>query len=169
MELDAATFRSIVRHLLPRPSLSPAEAVAIAQLAELATDVDLNEMSSELTLLRQVRRRVCELAGVAPESVPAPTPLPIDDEERRAWIARLAPQLTSPGTGALAYVLVYLCTVGDLAIEPVETSFVDQLEDALGLDHERASDLVARVTEMLTPEVDAEAPGARLDEPTLRH
>jgi len=168
MELDATTFDTIATHLLPRGArLTPDEATAIAQLAELATDVDFDEMSSELALRRQIQGHVCRLAGISPDRVPPPTPLPLDDEERRAWIARLAPQITTPGAGALAYVLVYLCTVGDLALEPVETSFVDELEEALGLDHERASDLVARVTEMITPDVGEELAAPPGDEPTL--
>jgi hypothetical protein len=152
MELDAITFRTLAKQLLPpRSTLSADEATAVVQIAELAIGVDLEEGAEELALLRQVKRHVCAIGGISPDDVPAVSPLPLDAEERRAWCAQLAHRLDSNGARELAYVLAYLCIAGDLELAPVESSLIVDLQGALDIDNARADELVEAVAVLATP------------------
>lgn len=159
MDIDAVTFRSIVKSLLPRATtLSRDEAEAIVHVAQLAGGVDLDEDPSEVRLQRQLVSHVCTLANVTPDSIAPASPLPIDDEERRAWIVRLAKRLTTSGVAELAYVIAHLITVSDLEIAPVESVFVESLRDGLGIGRERAAELAVTISSMITPGVALAAP-----------
>lgn len=152
MELDAITFRTLAKQLLPpRSTLSADEAAAVVQIAELAVGVDLEEGAEERALLQQIKRHVCAIGGISPDDVPEVSPLPLDDEERRAWCARLARRLASRGARELAYVLAYLCIAGDLELAPVEGSLIEDLQRALDIDNARADELVEAVAELATP------------------
>ena len=157
MEIDAATFHAITNRILPATSLSAAETTALVHTAQIAGGVDLDEDASERTMRRQLERYVCTIAGIDPTSVAPASPLPIDDEERVAWAARLASALRSPGVDELAYVIAYLVTVADLQLAPVESTFVEQLREALEIDRARANDLITTVSSMITPGVGSEA------------
>ena len=153
MDLDAVTFRTIAKQLLPLHStLSPAEAIAVVQIAELAVGIDLDEDPEEHALLQQVKRHVCAIGGISPADVPAVSPLPepIDTEARHDWCWRLASQLITSGGRELAYVLAYLVIVGDLELAPVETSLIWDLQHALDISDDRAGFLVERAAEMVT-------------------
>ena len=102
-------------------------------------------------MLTQLARHVCANAGIDLDRVPPASPLPIDGEERAAWITRIASGLRTAGVRELAYVVVYLVTVADLEIAPAESAFLDQLRDALDIANDRASDIAVTVSSMLTP------------------
>lgn len=158
MDIDAATFRAIAKRLLPRDrALSADEATAIVQLLQLVIGADLDEVADERQLLPRLTRYVSALGGIDPEGVPPVSPLPLDAEERTIWVQRLARQLVSTGPCELAYVLSYLLAIGDLEVAPVELTLIDELQRALGIDDDRASDLVATVSAMVTPEAEPEA------------
>lgn len=152
MELDAITFRTLAKQLLPpRSTLSTGEATAVIQIAELAVGVDLEEDTEEHALLQQVKRHVCAIGGIVSDDVPEVSPLPLDGEERRAWCARLARPLVTNGGRELAYVLAYLCVVGDLELAPVEGSLIYDLQHALDISDARSDELVEMAAELATP------------------
>jgi hypothetical protein len=157
MDLDAVSFRTIAKQLLPaRTTLSPDEAIAVVQIAELAAGVDLDEDLEEYTLLQQVKRHVCSIGGISPDDVPEVSPLPMDGEERRAWSIGLATELVNTGARELAYVLAYLVMVGDLALTALESSLMRDLQHALEITNERASLIVQNAAEILTPGAESE-------------
>jgi hypothetical protein len=150
MQIDATAFRSIVS-AVPGGSLLAADGRTIVQIAELAAGVDLDDDADERILLDAMSQHVCASAGIARESVPAVSPLPLDDEERIAWVCALATQLTTTGARELAYVVAYLLAASDLELAPVESVFLGELREALSIPEERASDLLGTVTEIVTP------------------
>jgi hypothetical protein len=165
MNIDATTFRLIGRGLLQREvtrttPLTADEAIAIVQLGYLASGADLEDDSDEVALREQIGRHICALAEIAFESVPSPSPLPIDTEERMAWLAKLGGKLTAPGTRELAYVVVYLLAIGDLELAPVESDLLTDLQRVLAISDERARELVADAAAKVTPGVGEGAGGA---------
>lgn len=151
MDLDAVTFRTIAKQLLPvHSTLSPTEAIAVVQIAELAVGIDLAQPPEEYAVLQQVKRHVCAIGGIAPADVPVVSPLPTDGEERRAWCWRLAGQLVTSGGRELAYVLAYLVIVGDLELAPIESTLIRELQHALDITDDRAGFLVERAAELVT-------------------
>jgi hypothetical protein len=154
MRIDATTFRAIAAPMFPHePELTPLEARAITQLCYLASDTELDDDDDDERALReQIGRHVCTLANMSFDSVPWPSPLPLpnDDEARRAWLVRLCRWLVRPNVRELAYVLAYLLAIGDLALRPVETVFMTELQETLGLGDERAAHLVARADQAVT-------------------
>jgi hypothetical protein len=150
MQLDSTAFRSIVG-VVPGDRLLAADARTIVQIAELAAGVDLDDDADERILLEAVGQHVCASAGIARDSVPVVSPLPLDHEDRMAWICALATQLTTTGARELAYVIAYLLTASDLELAPVESTFLGELREALSIPEERASELLATVTEIVTP------------------
>lgn len=158
MDLDAVTFRTLAKQLLPpRTTLSADEATAVVQIAELAVGVDLEVDVDEHALLQQVKRHVCAIGGISPDDVPEVSPLPLDGEERRAWCERLAGPLVTTGSRELAYVLAYLVVAGDLELAPVEGSLIDDLQHALELSDARADEIVEAAAELATPGAAEEA------------
>jgi hypothetical protein len=152
MEIDADRFHRILHAVIPGiAALSADDATAIAQICDLAAHVDLDEDRDELAALDAFAREVCATANIPRERVPVVSPLPVDDEERCAWITQLADRLTTPGARELAYVAANLLAVSDLEIAPVEQRMLDQMRSKLGLSEDRARDLVATAAEIVTP------------------
>jgi hypothetical protein len=163
MNIDAMTFRAIAEAVLGEAmltgraaALTGREARAIVQLTYLASGADLEDSSEEETLREQLGRHICALAEISFDSVPWPSPLPIDGEERVAWLTTLGGELTARGPRELAYVIAYLLAIGDMELAPAESDFVSDLQDLLGISDTRASELVARAAEQVTPMQDLE-------------
>lgn len=170
MNIDATTFRLIARGLLQDEAtrttpLTAEEATAIVQLGYLASGADLEDDSDEFALREQIGRHVCALAEIAYESVPRPSPLPLDEEERIAWLAKLGGELTTPGVSELAYVVVYLLMISDLELAPVESELLSDLQRVLAIGEDRAGELVAEAAAKVTPAAEREADGA--DQPRI--
>jgi hypothetical protein len=159
MNIDALTFRTMAKAIVGEAVLTAGEARAIVQLGYLASGADLEEDSEEVTLREQLTRHVCALAGISVESVPRPSPLPMDREERIAWLLTLCRKLTTSAASELAYVVAYLLAIGDLELAPVEATFLFDLQRVLGLGDARASELVAHAAEQITPGQEPEADG----------
>ncbi len=155
MEIDADRFHRIIHAVIPETaSLSADDATAIVQICDLAASTDLDEDSDERAVFEAFAHEVCDSAGIPRDRVPVMSPLPIDDEERCAWIRRLGGKLTSEGARELAYVAANLLAVSDLEIAPVEQKMLEQLRGELGLGEDRARDLVATASEIVTPGTD---------------
>jgi hypothetical protein len=154
MNIDAQTFRRIAKPIIPpNATLSPYEAQAIVQLGYLAFGADLDEDRDERALLDQLGNYVCGLGGIELANVPRPSPLPLprDDEARIGWLEDLGAQLTSTTARELGYVVASLVTMGDLQSSPVESVFLDELRQVLGIEEERAGELVLHATQQVTP------------------
>jgi hypothetical protein len=145
--------QDVAQEIVGSELLTPEEARTIVQLAYLTTELDFDEDADELQTLDQLARNVWALAGTEDGGVEVVSPLPIDAEERRGRIRELATQLSKRGARELAYVAAYLLAASDLELAPIEGSFLDELQDALEIEDERAADLVAMSAERVTPGV----------------
>jgi hypothetical protein len=102
-------------------------------------------------LVQALTSRLCALGELDPHSIPLPSPVPTDDEERAAWIAVLARQLVTRAARDLAFVLAYLVIVVDLELAPVESALLEQLQHALAIPRLLADDLIETTSRIVTP------------------
>src|SRR5262245_18765242 len=117
MKIDAERFHRIIHAVVPgTATLSADDAGRPDQRPRRG--VDLDEDNDELALLDALSREICASAGIARDQVPRVSPLPLDDEEHRAWITRLANRLSSQSARELACVAAHLLAVSDLEIAP---------------------------------------------------
>ncbi len=155
MRIDASQFHAIVQRALapdaPGLVLTQGEARAIVQVLYLALEADLDEDSDEMTLFRALNTQVSELAGVSALTDPPLRRVPMDDEERGARVRELAGQLGSRASRELAYMLAYLVIVTDLALAPIESTFLGELRRAFGISESRAGDLATEASATVTP------------------
>lgn len=140
-----------LRTILGGEKLSRAEVGAIARLAFLAAEIDLDEDPDELDVLDEVTSELYTLSDLPVASGGMVSRLPVDDEERSAAIREVARVLKSRGASELAYVIAYLLAVSDLELAPIESQFIDELQHALAISDEDAADLVSAVGEAVTP------------------
>ncbi|HEY0478440.1 MAG TPA: hypothetical protein VGD37_13035 [Kofleriaceae bacterium] len=150
--IDDPKFQQILEVTLGDQPISPLEIRTIGQLVQLAASTDLDDDPAEWAVLRTVMARLCARGEIAPDSVPLLSPVPSDDEERAARIARLVPRLTTTGARDLAFALAYLVIVADLELAPVESALLERLQGALTIPRERAGDVVAAVAQIVTPD-----------------
>ena len=158
--LDTLTFGRLLDIAMIGSSPSPTETRAILQIAQLAAGVDLDDDDDEHGLLGALTYRLCTLAEIPLSSVPVLSPLPIDAEERNAVISSLANRVVTTGGRELAFIVAYLLIVSDLELAPVETDLLEGLQRALWIDRDRAAELLAEVSELVTPGVRSELQGA---------
>jgi hypothetical protein len=151
MQITAQTYGTIARAILADEVVSASDAGAIVRLAELAVGIDLDEFSDERDTLDKLTRLVAASAGIDRDSVRPLSPLPIDAEERRAWLRVLTQHLTSMAACELAYALVYVLIVSDVELGPIETEFLEELRRTLGIQPDRAAELAEQVSEIVTP------------------
>ena len=140
-----------LRRILPtatRPTVSDVE--VIGQIAYLTALIDLDDDRDEGRMLGALARNLWHLLGAPPQPIIPISPLPIDREERAAWIRELVPQLTTPEARELAYVAAYLTVVIDLELAPVESELLEELERARGIGRQRATELAEAASRMLT-------------------
>jgi len=143
--------REFVRQLLGTDHLLPEDVRDIMRLVYVTTELDFDEDIAEREALQEIAGCLWDLAGVDTEAIRPVSPLPIDDEERRAVIRRLAADLPTRGGREVAYVASYLAATSDCELAPVEGQFLDELQHALGISDERAADLAAAAAESMTP------------------
>jgi hypothetical protein len=158
--LDTLTFGRLLDIAMIGSSPSPTETRAILQIAQLAAGVDLDDDTAEHGLLGALMYRLCALAEIPISSVPVLSPLPIDAEERNALISSLANRVVTTGGRELAFTVAYLMIIADLELAPVETELLEGLRRALWIDRGRAAELLAEVSELVTPGVRSELQGA---------
>jgi hypothetical protein len=149
--LDTFTFGRLLDIAMIGESPSPSETRAILQIAQLAAGVDLSDDAAEHGLLGALTYRLCTLAEIPISSVPVLSPLPIDAEERNALISSLASRVVTTGGRELAFIVAYLLTVSDLELAPVESELLEGLRRALWIRRERANELLADASELVTP------------------
>lgn len=151
MNIDAAQYKQIATIVYEGkdggPSAGEAElVVAICQLAVAADKVDDPD---EAALFDSIATHVYAHAKL---STTPPTFHPLDDpEQRRDMIRSTAAQLAGKPSAGLAYSLAYILAISDLDLAPEEGELLEDLGEALGLDADRADDLIVSVTEIITP------------------
>src|SRR4051794_33300716 len=151
IDIDDAKFQQILDVTGGIPQIGPPEVRTILQVVQLAAEVDLDDDPAELTLLRSLTARLCTATGIALDRFPLLSPIPTDDEERAAQIAALVRRLPTTGARDLAFALAYLMVVSDLELAPIEDALLQQLQRALTIPPERASDLIDAIARIVTP------------------
>lgn len=153
MNIDAAQFSKIVQASYagaPDAKLTPAQAELVIAIAQLAVAADRVEDPDEQALFGSLAEKVY---GEAKLKTTAPTLGPVDDEEQRIeHLQSHAAQLRGTPAAALAYSVAYVLTIADLDLAPEEGELLELLGEALGLNDEQADDLIATISEAITPE-----------------
>lgn len=148
----------LIQHILHGEALTAPQIRAIARLAYLAAEIDLDGNMAEATVLVETVTRLWRHAGLEPEPIEpvSPLPLPRDHEDRHARIDELTADLTTRGARELAYAFTYVVVTADLELDRAEARLLDELQRALGIDDARAADLAAITAEAITPGVEQE-------------
>lgn len=151
MDIDTGRFRKIVTTVFGATdlALSKDDATAVLEIAQLAVDVDHHEDPDELELFNSVSREICALAKLA--TMPKIPTTPWENDEAKQQLRAYGAKLKGKPAGALAYVLAYLLTVADLQLDEAESELADDLRVAIGLDEARADELIAAVSQIVTP------------------
>ncbi len=149
----------LIQHLLGGDALTPPQIRALARLAYLAAEIDLDGNTDEAAVVVELVARLWRLAGLEPEPIEpvSPLPLPRDHEERHARIDEITAALTTRGARELAYAITYVVVTADIELGRSEARLLDELQRALGLDDARAADLAAIAAEAITPGVEQAA------------
>ena len=132
-----------------RGKLTAPEAELVVAIAQLAVAADRVEDPDECALFDQLAGHIYQHANVA---TTPPTLGPVEDPERRLDHLRShATQLQGKASAALAYSVAYILAISDLDLSPDEGEMLEVLREALGLDEEKAEDLLPVVSELITP------------------
>ena len=155
MNIDVGHFAQIVQvatagvapeHQAP---ISPPEAELIVAIAQLAVAADRIQRGDERSLFDTLAHHVYAHAKLA---TTPPTYAPLDDDDQRIDHLRThAAQLHGKPAGALAYAIAYILTIADLDLAPAEGDFIEILREALALDEDKSDELIAAVSEIITP------------------
>lgn len=146
MPLDTTRFREVLTPLNPGP-LSPTDAEAIVELAQLTLDADGREDADEIKAFFAVGKAVFAMAGLDG----APTPTFASDDEDNERMRTLATGLTTPAAKELAFACAHLLSISDIDIAPEEDAFMGALRDALAMTVERGDAIAAELNAALTP------------------
>jgi tellurite resistance protein len=166
MQIDAAQFTKIMYAVYerfepkssevgyretgaPASKLTAPEAELVVAIAQLAVAADRVEDPDESALFNQLAGHIYQHANV--KTTP-PTLGPVEDADQRLDHLRShAAQLQGKASAALAYAVAYILAISDMDLDPDEGEMLDVLCEALGLDEEKADDLLPVVSELLTP------------------
>ncbi len=151
MKIDAAQYQQIAATVYEGKGSgpTPAEAELVISICQLAVAADSVEDADEAALFDSIAAQVYAHAKVA---TTPPTFHPLDDDEQRLDLLKSsAAQLAGTPSASLAYALAYILAISDLDLAPEEGELLDDLVDALGIDPDRADDLIVAVTEIITP------------------
>jgi hypothetical protein len=151
IRIDEPTFRLVFEQITAGTLPTAREVAAIVQLAEMVAGADLDENPEERDLLETLIRYLAQLTGISRRSIPRLGRLPGDPEERRPLCSALAGRLSSKESRELAFAFSYLLVVTDLELAPVELEALDDVQQSLEIDDNRASELAITVAELVTP------------------
>ena len=146
MIVGQGQLKEIFTSIHPGP-LSPMDAEAILELAQLALDADGREDADEIKTFFAIGKVVFGMAGMAD----AATPTFLNDEEDHERLRELAGKLTSAGSKELALACTHLLSISDVAIAPEEDELIAVLVQALGLSQERAEAIIETINTAITP------------------
>lgn len=132
-----------------RSKLTAPEAELVVAIAQLAVAADRVEDPDERALFEQLAGHIYVHANVA---TTPPSLGPVEDAEQRIdHLKSHAAQLKGKASAALAYAVAYILAISDMDLDPDEGLMLEILREALGLDEEKADDLLPVVSEFLTP------------------
>lgn len=146
--VDQQRLRTIVETLLPSGRLDRSEAITMLQFVQLAAGVDRVDDPIEHSIMQSIAQAVSGLAGMRIEEVQPIPPLG-DEHGRLQWLRRLGSQLPSRAARELTYALVFLTSVADLQLTSAERDALEEFQHALALEHQRATDLVIFLTDVV--------------------
>lgn len=146
--VDQQRLRRIVETLLPSGKVGRREANAILQFVQLAAGVDHVDDPIKHSIVQSIAQMVSSLAGLRIGEIASIPPV-ADEDMREQWLHRLCAQLSSRAERELAYALVFLTTVADLQLTPIEQDALEAFQRALGLADERVTDLVVFLTDVV--------------------
>ncbi len=153
MNIDAAQYKQIASAVYDDGkdgAPTPAEAELVVAICQLAVAADGVEDADEAALFETIAAQVYAHANTA---TTPPTFHPLDDpEQRRDLLKSHAAQLAGKPSASLAYALAYILAISDLDLAPEEGEFIEDLGDALGIDPDRADELIVSITEIITPD-----------------
>ncbi len=152
MNIDAAQYQQIAAIVYEgkEGGPTPAEAELVVSICQLAVAADAVEDADEAALFESIAVHVYAHAKLA---TTPPTYHPLEDDEQRGdLIKSSAAQLAGTKSASLAYALAYILAISDLDLAPEEGELLDDLVDALGIDPDRADELIVAVTEIITPD-----------------
>jgi hypothetical protein len=130
--------------------LVESEARAMVGLGRLAIDADRTVDGDELDLYDDLADLICELAAAdADEIVETEDRKPRGDDDRKTRLADGASKLVTTQVRELAYVVSYILTISDLAIQPEEDAYLSSLQDALLISDDRQGELAAIVSDAI--------------------
>ena len=141
--------------------ISVGDARAITRIAYLVAETDFVQNEDERDSMRRLVTSVWRAAGREPEEISPVSPLPIDDEERCAWVRQLAGEIETATGRELAYVAAYLMAASDQQLDREEGGTLEMLQRVLGIADERAAYLAAASAAAATPGVDRDAAPAQ--------
>lgn len=153
MKIDAAQYQqiaSVVFYDGKDGAPTPAQAELVVAICQLAVAADGVEDSEEASTFDSIAAHVYAHANAA---TTPPTFQPIEDPEQRSdLIASHAAQLAGTPSAQLAYALAYILAIADLDLAPEEGELIEELGEALGIDPDKADELIVSVTEIITPD-----------------
>lgn len=152
--IDQTRLRRISSGLLAGEGLGRAQALAMLNIARIASGADPDHDPQEHTILQAVVQHVCALAGLEPDeawAIPRIGPL----TSRRTALAALGRDLATRRVRELAYVLALLVALSDLDLAATESDALQELQYALDVDDRRATDLTVFVVGHVDSEVHA--------------
>ena len=152
MNIDAAQYKQIASAVYDGKdgAPTPAEAELVVAICQLAVAADDVADPDEAVLFETIAAHVYAHANVV---TTAPTFQPLDDpEQRRDLIKSHAAQLAGKPSASLAYALAYILAIADLDLAPEESEFIEDLGDTLGIDPDRADELIVSITDIITPD-----------------
>ena len=144
--VDQTRLRKVVDTLLPTRSLERDPALTALQFVRLAAGADHEDQPEEHIIVQCISQTVSALSGLElGEMQPVE---PIDGlEQRRRALRALAARLPARAVRELTYAFIFLVLVADLQLTAEERTALEEFQEALGIDDERATDLVVFLTE----------------------
>ncbi len=146
--IDQTKLRRIIETVLAGESLNRDQGTALLQIAQLAAGADETEQRVERALLQALAQRISSLTGVQFAELIAIPPI----EGFRARMSRfraLAAVLQTRAARELGFALAFLIAISDLELQRAEHDTLEELQQALGVDHVRATDLVVKLTDVI--------------------
>lgn len=146
--IDQIRLRTIVQKLLPSATLERAEAMLMLEFIQLAAGADPTHDLAEHSVMQCIAQKVSALAGLRTgELLPI---APIDDPAARThWLHSLGAQLRTRQLRELTYAFVFLIELADSTLTSRERDALDEFQEALEIDDDRATDLVVYLTDLV--------------------
>ena len=146
--IDQTKLRRIVQSILVGEELDRAEASMILQMAQLAAGADHEEPSEEHAVLQALAQHIYKLVGLKLGEVSGIEPVP-DPIARASSLRALAAELRTRAARELSFAVAVLVAISDLDLAAEEHGWLEDLQLALGISDQRATDIVVLLSEVI--------------------